>query len=71
MPSDLEKARLVVIYGFVVLIVGVVILDRIAPALLTGYEPLGDAALGLLLGSVTALIVGEGVTRAIGRDDEK
>ena len=66
-PDRVERARMVALYGFIVLVVVVVVLDRFAPAFLPNYEPLGDAALGLLLGAITALIVGEGVTRAVNK----
>lgn len=63
MGDRIEKARLVVIYGILALVIGVVILDRFTPAFLSGYEPLGDAALGLLLGAIAAAGVGETVAR--------
>jgi hypothetical protein len=64
-PDTLQRAKLVAIYGFIGLVIVVVIADRVAPALFVGYAPLGDAALGLLLGAITALVVGEGITRVI------
>lgn len=69
MPEDknngIERVKAVAIYGFIALVIFVVVLDRVAPAIIPNYSPLGDAALGLLLGAITALIVGEGVTRNI------
>ena len=64
-PDRIEQARAAALYGFITLVMVVVVLDRFVPAFLQNYEPLGDAALGLLLGAITALIVGEGVTRAV------
>ena len=66
-PDRIEQAKVIAIYGFIALVVAVVLMDRFVPAALEGYEPLGDTSLGLLLGAVTALIIGEGVTRA-GKD---
>jgi len=62
--SSVDRARLVAIYGFIGLVVFVVLADRFAPVLFDEYVPLGDAALGLLLGAISALIVGEVVTRS-------
>lgn len=64
-PDVVQRAKLVAIYGFIALVIVVVLMDRLFPALLPNYSPLGDAALGLLLGSITALIVGEGITRNV------
>lgn len=62
-PTD--KARDAAVYGFIALVVFVVLLDRFAPVLWSEYAPLGDTALGLLLGAITALIVGEGFSRVV------
>lgn len=64
-PSGIERGKIVAVYGFIGLVCIVTILDRLAPAFLPNYAPLGDTSLGLLLGAITALLIGEGVTRGL------
>jgi len=62
-----DRARLFAIYGFGALISFLVISDRFAPIVFPEYEPIGDTALGLLLGSMTALILTEAIDNIGGR----
>ena len=57
----LEEVRRTAVRVLVGLIVVIVFLDRFVPIFTPAYVGLGDAALGLLLGAVTVLIVGQGI----------
>lgn len=57
----LEEVRRTAVRVLVGLIVVIVLLDRFVPIFAPGYVGLGDAALGLLLGAVTVLIVGQSI----------
>lgn len=52
----LRYARVVGAFTLVALITFVVVIDRIGPILTPAYEPIGDTALGLLLGALFALV---------------
>ena len=52
----LSIARVVASFVLTGLITFVVVFDRIGPLLAIEYEPLGDTALGLLLGALFALV---------------
>lgn len=57
----LEEVRRMAVRVFVGLVVVLVVLDRFGPTVFPEYVGLGEATLGLLLGTVTVLIVGQGI----------
>lgn len=57
----LEEVRRMAVRVLVGLIVVLLVLDRVGPIFSDQYVGLGEAALGLLLGAVTVLIVGQGI----------
>lgn len=69
--SRRDKARLVGFYGFGALVTFVVVADRFAPIFFVNYSPIGDAALGLLLGAMTGLILTEAIDHAVGSKKDK
>jgi uncharacterized membrane protein required for colicin V production len=52
----LHYARVVGAFVLVALIIFVVVIDRIGPIISPDYVGIGDAALGLLLGALFALV---------------
>ena len=52
----LRYARIVASFVVTALIAFVVVIDRVGPIISPSYVPLGDAALGLLLGALFALV---------------
>lgn len=57
----LEEVRRMAVRVLVGLVVVLLIFDRVGPIFSRDYVGLGEAALGLLLGAVTVLIVGQGI----------
>lgn len=57
----LEEVRRTAVRVLVGLVVVLLIFDRVGPIFSEDYVALGEAALGLLLGAVTVLIVGQGI----------
>lgn len=57
----LLQVRKIAAYVFTGLVVFLLIADRVGPIISPDYEPLGDAALGLVLGALTVLIVGQSI----------
>lgn len=57
----LEEVRRTAVRVLVGLVAVLLVLDRFGPTFFPGYVALGEAALGLILGTVTVLIVGQGI----------
>lgn len=57
----LRYARIVGSFVLIALVAFVVIIDRVGPIISPSYNPIGDTALGLLLGALFALVGVQGI----------